>query len=182
MPTDAKKQIVEKITKEAKESKGLIVTAFKGIKTTEINEFRAKLRPLKGEYRIVKNSLTRIALKNAGMEALAEALQGPTAIVIERGDPVMTLKAVYEFAKAHETIKINAGYLDGKVLSGQELKAIATLPSREVLIAQLLGTLQAPMVNLVSVLQAPVRDLVGVLDQIAKKAPAAQPNQGPTPA
>ena len=182
MPTESKKKTVEKITKEAKESTGLIVTAFKGIKTTEINEFRAKLRPLKGEYRIVKNSLTRIALKNAGLEALAEALQGPTAIVIERGDPVATIKAVFEFAKSHENIKINAGYLDGKVLSGPQMKAISTLPSREVLLSQLLGTLQAPMVNLVSVLQAPMRDLVGVLDQIAKKAPAAPSNQGPTPA
>src|SRR5438477_10157175 len=105
MPTNTKKLIVEKITKEAKESKGLIVTAFKGVKTTEINEFRAKLRPLKGEYRVVKNSLTRIALKNAGMEALAESMQGPTALVIERGDPVATIKAVFEFAKSHETIK-----------------------------------------------------------------------------
>ena len=173
MPTESKKKTVEHLTQVAKESTGLLVTAFKGIKTTEINDFRAKLRPLKGEYRIVKNSLTRIALKNAGMEALAEAMQGPTAVVIERGDPIATIKAVFEFAKTHENIKVNAGYLDGKVLSGKDLKAIANLPSREVLIAQLLGTMQAPMVNLVSVLQAPMRDLVGVLDQIAKKAPAA---------
>ena len=81
--------------------------------------------------------------------------------------------AVFEFAKSHENMKVSAGYLDGKVLSDKELKILSNLPSREVLIAQLLGTLQTPMVNLVSVLQAPMRDLVGVLDQIAKKAPAA---------
>jgi large subunit ribosomal protein L10 len=173
MPTELKKQTVDALTKEAQGSTGLIVTAFKGLKTTEINEFRQKLRPLKGSYKIVKNSLTRIALKNAGMETLAESLQGPSAIVIERGDPVATIKAVFEFARTHENIKVNAGYVDGKMLSGKELKAISILPSREVLISQLLGTLQAPMVNLVSVLQAPMRDLVGVLDQIAKKAPAA---------
>ena len=79
-----------------------------------------------------------------------------------------------EFAKTHENLKINGGIFDGKVLTAQELKVIASLPPREVLLATLLGTLQAPMVNLVSVLQAPMRDLVGVLDQIAKKAPEAQ--------
>src|SRR5688572_23905084 len=165
MPTEQKKQTVDALTKQAKESTGLIVTAFKGLKTTEINEFRQKLRSLKSEYRIVKNSLTRIALKNAGMESLAESLKGPSAIVIERGDPVATLKAVFDFAKTHEYIKVSGGYLDGKVLSDRDLKAISILPSREVLLAQLLGTLQAPMVNLVSVLQAPMRDLVSVLDQ-----------------
>jgi len=174
MPTEQKKKSVDVLTQEAKESTGLVITAFKGLKTTEINEFRQKLRPLKGTYKVVKNSLTRIALKNAGMDALADALKGPSAIVIEKGDPIATIKAIFDFAKSHENIKINAGFLDGKVLNDKELKAISILPSREVLISQLLGTLQAPMVNLVSVLQAPMRDLVGVLDQVAKKAPAAQ--------
>jgi large subunit ribosomal protein L10 len=174
MPTEQKKKTVDALTKEAKESTGLVVTAFKGLKTTEINEFRQKLRSVRGSYKVVKNSLTRIALKNAGMDALADALKGPSAIVIEKGDPVATIKVVFDFAKSHENIKIQAGILDGRVLNGQELKAISTLPSREVLIAQLLGTLQAPMVNLVSVLQAPMRELVSVLDQVAKKAPEAK--------
>lgn len=171
MPTAQKAQVVSDLEKEAKECKGLVVTSFKGLKTVEFNEMRAKLRPLESEYRVVKNSLTRIALKNAGMEELGKALEGPTAVVIERGDALATIKAVFEFAKSHENVKIKGGFFDGKVLTGQELKAIASLPSREVLLATLLGTLQAPLVNLVSVLQAPVRDLVGVLDQVAKKSP-----------
>lgn len=172
MPTTEKKQIVEEFEKQTRESKGLVVTAFKGLKTVEFNELRQKLRPLQSEYRVVKNSLTRIALKNAGMAVLADHLQGPSAIVIERGDPLTTLKAVFDFAKTHENVKVMGGYLDGKVLDDKELKELAALPPREVLLAKLLGTLQAPMVNLVSVLQAPVRDLVNVLDQVAKKLPA----------
>ena len=174
MPTEQKTKAVQHLEKEAKESKGLIVTSFKALKTVEFNEMRAKLRPLKTEYRVVKNSLTRIALKNAGMAELAEMLQGPTALVIERGDTLAATKALFEFARTHENLKINGGILDGKVLSGKDLKAIASLPSREVLLAQLLGTLQAPMVGLVSVLQAPMRDLVGVLDQVAKKTPQSK--------
>ena len=152
----------------------MIVTSFKALKTVEFNEMRAKLRPHKGEYRVVKNSLTRIALKNAGMADLAALLEGPTAIVVERGDAIATTKAVFEFAKTHENLKINGGIFDGKFITAKDLKAIASLPSREVLLATLLGTLQAPMVNLVSVLQAPMRDLVGVLDQVAKKTPESK--------
>ena len=99
--------------------------------------------------------------------------QGPSAIVVERAIRRHD-QAVFEFAKTHENLKIKGGIFEGKVISAKDLKAIASLPSREVLLAKLLGTLQAPMVNLVSVLQAPMRDLVGVLDQVAKKAPAAQ--------
>lgn len=171
MPTPEKKSAVQELEKEARESKGLIVTSFKGLKTVEFNEIRQKLRPLQSEYRVVKNSLTRIALKNAGMTELAETLQGPSAVVIERGDAIGAIKAVFDFVKTHESVKVNGGYFDGKYVTAAQLKAIASLPSREALLAHLLGALQAPAVNLVSVLQAPLRDLVGVLDQIAKKSP-----------
>lgn len=174
MPTEIKSQTVKNLEKEARESKGLVVTSFKALKTVEFNEMRAKLRPHASEYKVVKNSLTKIALKNAGMETLANMLEGPTAIVVERGDAIAAMRAVFDFAKTHENLKVKGGVFEGKVLSGTELKAIASLPSREVLLAQLLGTLQAPMVNLVSVLQAPMRDLVGVLDQIAKKTPESK--------
>ncbi|MFA5975029.1 MAG: 50S ribosomal protein L10 [Elusimicrobiota bacterium] len=171
MPTQQKIKAVEDIEKQTKDCNGFIVAGFKAMKTVELNEMRLKLRALQGECHVVKNSLTRIALRQAGMEALADALQGPSAIVLERGDAIATTKAVFEFAKTHVSLKINGGYFDGKVVTAAELKAIASLPTREVLLATLLGTLQAPLVNLVSVLQAPVRDLVSVLDQVAKKSP-----------
>ena len=171
MPTAEKKQVVEQFEKRAREAKAIVVTSFVGLKTVEFNELRAKLRPLKGEYAVVKNSLTRLALKNAGFEDLAKVLEGPSAIVIEKGDPVSTTKAIFDFAKTHENIKIRGGIFDGKVVTDKQLKAIASLPSREVLLATLLGTLQAPAVSLVSVLQAASRDLVNVLDAFAKKSP-----------
>jgi len=171
MPTQQKITSVQEFEKEAKECKGLIVTSFKALKTVEFNELRHKLRAFNSEYRVVKNSLTKLAFKNAGMEQLASILDGPTAVVIERGDPIASIKAIFDFAKTHENIKVNGGIFEGRVLSSDQLKSISALPSRDVLIAQLLGVLQAPMTNLVSVLQAPMRDLVGVLDQIAKKSP-----------
>src|SRR5882672_3541837 len=107
MPTDQKTKAVQALEKEARESKGLIVTSFKALKTVEFNEMRLKLRALKGEYRVVKNSLTRIALKNAGLAELADMLDGPTAIVVERGDAIAATKAVFEYARTHENLKIN---------------------------------------------------------------------------
>src|SRR5882672_3335335 len=88
MPTEQKTKAVQNLEKQARESTGLLITSFKALKTVEFNEIRAKLRPLKSDYRVVKNSLTRIALKNAGMEELAKMLEGPTAIVLERGDAI----------------------------------------------------------------------------------------------
>lgn len=169
MPTPQKQETVTQLQDQARESVGLIVTSFGGLKTVEINEIRQKIRPFKAEYRIVKNSLTKIALKNAGFTGLADMLAGPSAIVIERGDPIGTLKAVFEFAKTHESFKINGGTFEGKELSAAQLKAISALPSREALISQLLGVLQGPVTNLVSVLQATTRNLVNTLDAIAKK-------------
>src|SRR5690242_11101987 len=129
MPTELKTKAVQNLEKQARESTGLIITSFKALKTVEFNEIRAKLRPLKGEYRVVKNSLTRLALKNAGMAELADMLEGPTAIVLESVDAVATTKAIFDFAKTHENLKINGGFFDGKVVSGKDLKAIASLPS-----------------------------------------------------
>lgn len=170
MPTTEKKHVVEEFEKQARECKGLMVTTFKGLKTVELTELRQKLRPFKSEYRVVKNSLTRLALKNAGLSALADALEGPSAVVIERGDVINAIKAVFDFAKTHENVKVKGGYFDGRVLTAVELKEIASLPPREVLLAKLLGTLQAPLVNLVNVLQAPIRELINVLDAVAKKS------------
>ncbi len=169
MPTAEKKQVVEQFEKKVREAKAVVVTSFVGMKTVEFNELRAKLRPLQSDYSVVKNSLTRLALKNAGLEELANVLEGPSAIVIERGDPVSSTKVLFDFAKTHEAIKIKGGVFDGKVVTDKQLKAIASLPSREVLLATLLGSLQATAINLVSVLQAPMRDLVNVLDAHAKK-------------
>ena len=170
MPTAQKQKTVADFQDEAKVSLGLIVTSYGGLKTVELNEIRQKIRPHKAEYRIVKNSLTKIALKNAGFTQLADMMTGPSAIVIERGDSLLTLKAIFDFAKTHEALKVNGGIFDGKILNAAQLKAVSALPSRNVLLSILLGTLQAPATALVSVLQAPLRNLVTVLDAISKKS------------
>jgi large subunit ribosomal protein L10 len=124
---------------------------------------------LKCEYTVLKNTLSRIALKNAGLESFAENFNGPTALAIENGDPVAAAKVLIEFSKEHAKLKLKAGMLGDKVLSIQEIKSLASLPSKEVLIGRLLGTLNAPMTNTVNVLSATTRSLVYALDAIRKQ-------------
>ena len=152
-----------------KHNNGVIVTQYQGMTVVELSELRSKLRAHKCEYTIVKNTLGAIALKNAGLESFAQFFEGPTAIAIENGDPVASAKVIIDFTKEHAKLKIKAGLLGARVLTAADVKALAALPSREVLIAQILGTLQAPIANFANVLQGTIRKFVYVLDAVQKQ-------------
>lgn len=169
MPRKEKEQAVQELTEKIKGKSGVVLTEYQGLTVAEIDELRAKLRPLNCEYRVIKNTLSKIALKEAGLEEFAKHFEGPTAIAIEKGDPVGPAKVLIDFSKEHEKLKLKAGILGNKMLSVTEIKALASLPSREALIAKLLGTLKAPMYNLVNVLQAMPRNMVYVLEAIRKQ-------------
>jgi large subunit ribosomal protein L10 len=124
---------------------------------------------LKCEYKVVKNTLSKIALKEAGLEEFAKHFEGPTAIAFENGDTVGPAKVLIDYSKEHAKLKVKAGLLGTKILSFNEIKSLASLPSREVLIGKMLGTLKAPMYNLVNVLQAVPRNMVYVLEAIRKQ-------------
>jgi large subunit ribosomal protein L10 len=160
------------LTKTLEDVQGLVVAEFSGVKTPEINELRLKLRPLKGEFRIVKNTLAAIALKNRGIEGFADHFIGPSALVVQKGDAMASLKVLMDFVKQHENLKVRAGYLGGKVYQAAELKTIAALPPRLVLLAMMLGRLQSPLQNLHGVLTANLRNLACALDQVSKKKEA----------
>jgi len=171
MPSTRKEreESVATLTKDLEDVQGLVVAAYASVKTPELNELRAKLRPLNSECRIVKNTLTKIALKNRGINGFDDFFAGQSALVIQKGDAVASTKVLVEFAKAHENLKIKAGYMDGKVFQSAELKALAALPPKKVLVAQFLGSLQSPLYGLQSVITAPLRYLANALDQVAKQ-------------
>jgi large subunit ribosomal protein L10 len=166
MAKKEKEALVEELTAKLKENSGVVLTEYQGMTVAEISELRAKLRPLKCEYAVVKNTLSKIALKNAGLESFAGLFTGPTAIAIEKGDPVAPAKVILDFTKDHAKLKIKAGLLGKKVLSPAEVKALAALPTKEVLIGKLLGVLQSPMYGFVNVLQGNIRSLAYVLEAI----------------
>ncbi|MGA2089873.1 MAG: 50S ribosomal protein L10 [Endomicrobiales bacterium] len=168
MPKPEKEQLVQELTEKMKHNNGVIVTQYQGMTVAELSELRAKLRAHKCEYTVVKNTLGSIALKNAGLESFAQFFEGPTAIAIENGDPVAPAKVILDFTKEHAKLKIKAGLMGTKMLSSDDVKALAALPSREVLLSRMLGSLQSPISGFVNVLQGTIRKFVYVLDAVQK--------------
>lgn len=151
-----------------------------GLTVKQVTELRGKLRTNNGEYRVVKNTLTKRVAKELGVEGLDGFLEGPTAIAFGYGDPAAVAKSVLDYSndnKATSLPAVKAAVLDGKVLRPEQLKAIADLPSREVLMQQLLGLMLAPHRNLLGVMNAPGRQVATVVEAWRKKqeegAPAA---------
>lgn len=142
---------------------------YRGIKVSEVTEFRDKIREIGGSYQVVKNTLTKRALEGTGLESLEPHLQGMTGLAFTESDPVALAKAIHDFAKDVPAIEFKGGILDDKEVDPVQFKALAVLPSKESLQAQLLSVLQAPIRNLLGVLQAPSRDLVLVLKAKADK-------------
>ena len=174
MPNKKNVETVAELEKKLKDSPNLLLTTYQGLTTPELNDLRAKLKPLGCRYGVVKNTLTRIALKNIGLEEFARRFNGPTALAFQKGDPTALSKAVVEYAKTNEKLKIVAAYLGGRLLTEKEIKVLATLPSREALLTKIAILLNMPMQRLATVLNAPIQKLAGVLKALEQqKAKAA---------
>ena len=145
---ETKQQVVTEIADKLRESKSTIVVDYRGLTVSEVTELRKNLREAGVEFKVYKNSLTRRAAESAEMAELNEFLTGPNAIAFSNEDVVAPAKVLNDFAKDHEALEIKAGVIEGKLVTLDEVKAIATLPSREGLLSMLLSVLQAPIRNL----------------------------------
>jgi large subunit ribosomal protein L10 len=150
---------VEAIKGRLEGSVAALLTEYRGLKVAELGELRASLRGSSTEYRVLKNTLTSIAVREAGYEELVSLLQGPTAVAFVHGDPVQAAKDLAEFARSHPALVVKGGVMDGKVLAADEVRQLATLESREVLLARLAGLLQASAQQTVNLLVAPLRQV-----------------------
>ncbi|MCD6580438.1 MAG: 50S ribosomal protein L10 [Desulfuromusa sp.] len=166
MATENKVQVVEEFAAKLATAKAAFLADYRGLTVEQVNELRGKLHEAGVEYRVVKNTLLRLAAKGTSFECLSEYLQGPTAIAISQDDPVAPAKVLNDFAKDSKVFELKTGVLDGKILSAEDIKALADLPSREVLLAKMLGSINAPVSNFVGVLAAVPRSLVQVLGAI----------------
>ncbi|MBP0827725.1 50S ribosomal protein L10 [Bacillus anthracis] len=145
---ETKQQVVTEIADKLRASKSTIVVDYCGLTVSEATELRKQLREAGVEFKVYKNSLTRRAAESAEMAELNEFLTGPNAIAFSNEDVVAPAKVLNDFAKDHEALEIKAGVIEGKLVTLDEVKAIATLPSREGLLSMLLSVLQAPIRNL----------------------------------
>src|SRR5207247_10641785 len=145
-------------------------TEHGGVTVQQLSDQRKQLRAVSADYRVVKNRRARLAIKSSGLEALGPHLTGPTGVVFSKADPVAVAKALHTFAQANQALAIRTGYVEGQILAPAALRALADLPSREQLRAQLIGAIQGILAQLVGVLTAPQRELVYVLQQRGKNA------------
>jgi len=170
---EAKQQITEDLHDRFARSAIIVLTDYKGLDVTSINDLRRKLRESNIEYQVVKNTLLVRAAEDTEVALIKDHFNGPSAVAISYDDPVAPAKVLTQFAKDNNKLEIKAGVLNGKVLDVQAIKALATLPSREVMLAQLLSTINAVPTSIVRVLAEVPRSLVNVLTAIRDQKEAA---------
>ncbi len=169
MPTEAKRETVAALKEELSSSSTLIVSEYRGLKVGEIAEIRRSLRKQDVSYRVVKNRLMRIAAAESGNEALSPLLEGPTAIAFGTGDESTIAKAVLDATRPFKIVKVKGAILNGRSIDADGVTRLATLPSRDVLLAQIAGAIAAPMAGLAGLFDAPLRDIAGGIGALADR-------------
>lgn len=170
MPTEKKEKAVKSLEQVfAKASIG-VVTDYRGLKTPELNELRRKLKESGSEYKVVKNSLAQIAAKNTGLEHLENSFKGPVGVAFGYGEATKTAKTIADYLRlSKSSLKIEWGFLKDRLLNAKDVDTLAKLPSREVLLARVVGGMQGPIYGIVNVLAAPLRGLAQVLQARVKQ-------------
>ena len=171
---EQKAEQVELLTEKLKKAKVAVLTDYRGLTVSQMQDLRGKLRTGNVEYRVIKNTLARRAADAAGYKDLESALKGPVAIAFGYDDLSLPPRLINEFVRTTRLkVDVVGGLVEGRVVDRDQIKQLADLPSREVLLAQLLGTLQSPVAQLVGIMQTPVQQLIGVLDAYKSKLEAA---------
>lgn len=169
MARPEKEAIVAEVKDRFTRAKAVILSDYRGLNVAEITELRKRLREAGMEYKVVKNTLATLAARQAAIEGLEKYLVGPIAMAFSYEDPVAPAKVLANFAREFRKLELKAGILEGKVIGEAEVKALAELPSREQLLAMVLGALQAPLRGLATVLAGPLRNLAYGLEALRKQ-------------
>jgi large subunit ribosomal protein L10 len=165
----AKELIIRQFEEEIKNRDAFFIASHAAVSALSMDKLRSKLRLSQAKYVAIKTSLGKRAFQKAGLSLIVEKLSKTTGIAFSGKDTVASTKVLVEFAKENEAFKIQAGYVNGQIIGPDRIKVLASLPSREVLLAKVAGSIQAPLLRLVNVLSSPMRQFVLVLDALAKK-------------
>lgn len=149
-----KSQVVAEIVEKLQKSSSTIVVDYKGLTVEEVTELRKKMREAGVEYKVYKNTLVTLAAKELGIEGISEYLEGPVAIAFGYEDATAPARILNDFAKDHKKLELKAGIVEGELYDTQKVVQLASIPSKEVLIAKLLGSIKAPLSNLAYLLSA----------------------------
>jgi large subunit ribosomal protein L10 len=172
-----KERVVSQLAERLRSTETLMVADYRGLTMPQIEELRTRLLEAGARFTVVKNTLTRRAVEEAGTKQVLELIDGPTAIAFLEadGDPVAVAKVLSETARAHDVLVIRGGLLEGSLVGDDAIKQLATLPPADVLRAQLVGAVSAPLATVVGLFAAPLRDLVGVLDARIRQLQESEP-------
>ena len=165
----AKGANVEEIKEKINKAQSIVLVDYRGLNVAQLTELRSQYRKLGVEYKVYKNTMMRFAFKDSGLEEFNEFLKGPSAVAFSYDDPVSAAKVTSEFAKTNDKLVIKAGVVDGKIIDIDGIKNLAELPSKDVLIAQVLSGFNAPIQGFANVLQGTIRGLAIVLNAIAEE-------------
>jgi large subunit ribosomal protein L10 len=183
MNRDQKTAVIDEIAGQLQEAEAIFAVDYRGISVAQVADLRAKLRDADARFRVVKNSLSERAADQAGMDTLKPMLVGPTALAFVKGDAALAAKALNDVARQLNLLEFKGGMLNGSTLSADDVRSIARLPAREVLYAQLVGTVAAPLTGLARGLNALIAGIAIQLQAIVDQglvsgeapAPAAEP-------
>lgn len=173
MPTAQKETLVEEIKDRFAGSPSVLLADYRGLSVKELQQLRVQLRGVGSELRVYKNSLTEIAMRELALPSMSELLSGPTAFVFAGEDPVASAKVLTVFAKTHKALELKGGLVENQVVDADGVKVIATLPSREELIAKLLGTMLNPIIGFARVLNGPTEAFARTVAAVADQKNAA---------
>jgi large subunit ribosomal protein L10 len=173
MPTVQKEELVEEIKSRLTSSEGMIMVDYRGLTVKEMQELRGEVRNAGGELTVYKNRLTQIALRELAMPSLDEYLMGPTAFVFSGADPVGPAKALQDYSKGHPALEIKGGLVQNQVVDAAGVKTIASLPSREELVAKIMGMLLNPVRGFMGIANAPTSAFARVIQAVADQKAAA---------
>ncbi len=170
MRREQKMRIVDELKEAISKCSLGILTNYQGLSTSEITVMRRKLRQMGIEYRVVKNTLARFAAEKADKDFLSDSFEGPVAVAFSYGDVVEPAKALLDYINSSNiALSIRSGFLSDRLLTSDEVKILAKTPSREVLLAQVISGMQAPIVALLNYLASPLRDTIGILQNRIKQ-------------
>lgn len=179
MPNASNVAEVKAISDRLDASVAALLTEYRGLNVADLKQLRVSLRASGTEYKVQKNTLVGIAVKDKGYDELVAMLAGPTAVAFVRadGDPVAAAKSLADFARTHPALVVKGGLLEGRVLDADGVRQLATLESREVLLAKIAGLLQAPLQAGVNVLAAPLRAVATMTAALRDKRSANEPGE-----
>jgi large subunit ribosomal protein L10 len=169
MPNKLKEEMIETLAEHFRDVRGLVLADFTGLSVEAATEFRRRCREADTSYLVVKNRLARLAIQSMELSDISDHLRGPTGVVSTKDDPLSPVRIVTEFEKEHGTPSPKVGWIEGIVVDGSEIKRLASLPSRDVLLSQAVAGISSPLAGLVGTLSGVLQGLVTTLDGIAKR-------------